>query len=62
MKIIRNCDLKRLQKTKRFTCFRCGCIFEANAGEYRVEEGQREDTYIMNCPICHNRCFGCAER
>ena len=58
MKIIRNGDLENIRQIKFFHCLRCGCIFEAEAGEYHVEEGLREDHYTMDCPVCGNRCFG----
>ena len=33
-------------------CWRCGCEWEANIGEYMLEEGQRESYPVCNCPYC----------
>jgi RNase P subunit RPR2 len=37
---------------KKFKCWRCGCIFEADSGEYRIKE-----TYhvVVKCPECGHR-------
>lgn len=52
MKIIKQGDLKRLDKTKRFSCDACGCIWEANQTEYRPEWGLNDDVIVCNCPTC----------
>ena len=52
MKIIKEGDLLRLYKTKRFECERCGCVFDASAAEYKVVFA-RNDTYrCCICPTC----------
>lgn len=45
--------------TKRFTCERCGCIWEAEKGEYEptpqlavMHDGL--NSYWMKCPTCKN--------
>ena len=35
MKIIKEGDLNKLKKIKRFECKECGCIFEADKNEYK---------------------------
>lgn len=53
MKIIKEGDLKRLDKTRRFECPDCGCIWEATAFEYRREQGRYNETMIgCKCPTC----------
>ena len=54
MKIIKvgNTD----KKTKQFTCDECGCVFEANKGEYRFAN-QMEAMHVgieavCECPYC----------
>lgn len=38
--------------TKRFTCERCGCVFEANVGEYAAGQHLNEKYYYCECPMC----------
>ena len=43
--------------TKKFICTNCGCIWEAEKGEYNVTSylGMMHDglkAYSMNCPCC----------
>lgn len=46
-------DPKRLRKVCRFHCWSCGCMWEADKGEYTVGPGQyNEDVYSMPCPCC----------
>ena len=53
MKIIKDGDLSRLRKTIRFKCHKCGCIFEADMGEYVVRMDQRNgEYYSCGCPTC----------
>lgn len=56
MRIIKQGDLNKLKEIKKFTCFKCGCVFEASNSEYKKEFNQREDnTYFkINCPCCQN--------
>ena len=55
MRIIYNGDVSRLKKTKRFECKYCGCIFEADAGEYAVESWRNVEYYKRRCPTCGNQ-------
>lgn len=42
-----------LNKTKRFECKTCGCIFEADEGEYTHNTHQYNETiYYCQCPNC----------
>ena len=53
MKIIKEGDLKRVSSMRRFECERCGCVWEADASEYRVESDFRNGHYcVMACPTC----------
>ena len=54
MKIIIPGDLKRLNETRQFKCKACGCVFEADKGEYKFQYSQREDLewYEIRCPTC----------
>lgn len=52
MKIIQPGDLRRLDKTLRFTCTMCGCVWDANANEYRIECNRNESMTVCECPTC----------
>lgn len=52
MKIIKPGDINLLKATKRFMCKKCGCIFEADKGEYRSDSQYNEIYYISTCPTC----------
>jgi ribosomal protein S27E len=53
MKIIREGDLERMESMRRFECKRCGCVWEASGGEYRVESDFRNGHFaVMRCPTC----------
>lgn len=41
-----------LNATKRFECKTCGCIFEADRGEYETEEVQIYSYHYCECPNC----------
>lgn len=41
-----------LNATKRFECKTCGCIFEADKGEYETEEVQIYSYHYCECPNC----------
>lgn len=62
MKIIKKGKTKEelkaiLNKTKRFECKTCGCVFEANEDEYEVEEEWIYSTYYCFCPNCGKESF-----
>jgi rubredoxin len=57
MKVIKQGKTKEelkaiLNATKRFECKTCGCIFEADKGEYKSEDVQRYTYYYCECPNC----------
>ena len=39
----------------RFWCSYCGCIFEADIGEYETE-AQFDPVYSCRCPTCERMC------
>jgi hypothetical protein len=41
-----------LNKTRRFECGTCGCIFEADEDEYQYEEDYIYSAYYCKCPNC----------
>lgn len=41
-----------LNKTKRFECTICGCIFEADWDEYTYKFNLNEMMYYCKCPNC----------
>ena len=41
-----------LNETKRFECKTCGCIFEADKGEYTHRTYLNEMVYYCKCPNC----------
>lgn len=41
-----------LNATKRFECSTCGCVFEADKGEYKFEEDYIYSSYYCKCPNC----------
>lgn len=53
MKIIKEGDIRRLNTTRRFECPACGCIWLANASEYRREWDLNDAHIVCNCPTCH---------
>lgn len=61
MKIIKEGNLELLKKYVRFECNHCGCVFEAEKGEYVIHSDQREGTwYSVKCPTCKNTITKCA--
>ncbi|MDE7398976.1 MAG: hypothetical protein K2N06_05545 [Oscillospiraceae bacterium] len=38
--------------TKRFKCANCGCVFEADKGEYRGSFQYNEFYFYCECPEC----------
>lgn len=54
MKIIKKGNLEKPKQIKRFQCDNCGCVFEAEKGEYKyVVATRNEEFYICECPYCH---------
>lgn len=49
------------KKTKQFTCDKCGCVFEADKGEYRFAD-QMEALHdgieaVCDCPHCKSKVY-----
>lgn len=43
---------------RRFTCGRCGCVFEADGNDYRTERDPFNDLYYSTCcPNCGDRIY-----
>ena len=61
MNIIKPGDMSRLDTTKRFECPACGCIWDANASEYRREMDRNGDVFACECPTCKRLSFTLAE-
>lgn len=51
MKIIHPGNKDYPKQIKRFTC-KCGCVFEAEKGEYDVDSQYNETYYTCKCPTC----------
>lgn len=64
MKIIKEGKAKEelekiLKNTKRFECKTCGCIFEANDGEYEPKMIGYDCIYYCECPNCERIAYEC---
>lgn len=61
MKIIKDGDqnkaAKKLKQTKRFECSVCGCVFEADKGEYTPCMNQFDYSAHAECPCCKQRAY-----
>lgn len=57
MKIIKEGNKELLKKTKRFNCDKCGCVFEADKGEYKCYTQYNTDKYYCVCPCCKNDAY-----
>ena len=53
VRIVKEGDMGRVEKMRRFGCRACGCVFEASDSEYRVDMGYKNDLYcVCQCPTC----------
>lgn len=53
MKIIKHGKPPKVKSTvKRFKCENCGCVFEADRGEYRCSSQYNEYYFYCECPEC----------
>lgn len=52
MRIIKEGNPDAVKRRVRFTCRRCGCVFEADFGEYDVDCQYNQEYYSCNCPTC----------
>lgn len=57
MKIIEHGRYPNVSTAKRFKCYRCGCIFEADEKEYsgyiNFDELLKREFFHCLCPECH---------
>lgn len=51
-----NPDRKK-KKTKEFSCKICGCIWEADLGEYSEDWTQHSIPAYCNCPTCGTKTY-----
>lgn len=55
IKIIKPGKLKNPKDTRRFLCLNCGCVFDADRGDYEANDGQYSETvYWASCPTCRH--------
>lgn len=57
MKIIKEGNLNKLMRVKRFKCDYCDCIFTADKNEYIIDSQYNEEYYYCTCPCCNNRAY-----
>lgn len=59
MRIIKDGNVNQLLKLKIFTCEKCGCEFEANNKEYKIDSHRNETYYYAKCPMtgCNNTVY-----
>lgn len=58
MNVIIKGDLDRLRKVQRFECNACGCVFDAEKGEYEDMSDQHNGIIIRClCPTCGRDCY-----
>ena len=48
---------KKRKQTKLFECKICGCVFEADKGEYKGEEARFSLWYSAKCPCCGDKTY-----
>lgn len=53
-RIIKKGDLNKIYKIKTFNCDHCGCIFEADLGDYKRGSQYNEVYYYVPCPYCNS--------
>lgn len=52
IRIIKDGSLKKLNRTKRFACSKCDCIFEADDSSYTTHNWKNELYITVICPFC----------
>lgn len=59
MTVLKEGDCERAKqsvlKTRKFECDFCGCVFEANRGEYKSASQYNCIDYFCKCPCCGYR-------
>ena len=56
MKIIQQGNPDYQKQIRRFTC-KCGCVFEAEKGEYSTGSQYNETYYYCECPTCKSMVY-----
>lgn len=54
IKIIKPGKLKNPKGTRRFLCLNCGCVFDADRGDYEASDQYQTTVYAAICPTCHH--------
>lgn len=58
MKIILNSNSSNDNKPIRFTCSRCGTVFDADRNEYDMSVNFRNEPYcVCSCPKCNSTVY-----
>ena len=52
MKIIKQGNPEIINKPKKFSCSRCGCVFEADKNEYKAGNQYNDIYFYAECPCC----------
>ena len=48
---------KKRKQTKLFECKICGCVFEADKGEYLIRDFRFDVMYYAKCPCCGDKTY-----
>ena len=54
IKIIKPGKFKNPKDTRRFLCLNCGCVFDADRGDYEAFDQYQTPEYVAICPTCHH--------
>lgn len=57
IKIIKPGKIKNPRDTRRFTCLLCGCVFDADRGDYEAFDQYQTTDYAAICPTCHHTTY-----
>lgn len=52
MKIIKQGEIRKLNKMETFDCKFCNCIFEADKTEYKIGMQYNQEYLYIKCPFC----------
>ena len=58
MEIIMQGNTRKANRTIRFTCDNCNCVFEADSGEYRYILTDWGEESSITCLCCGNTVYG----
>jgi len=58
MRILKEGNLENTKRPAIFTCWNCGCKWEANNDEYILQQGQLKPYPVCNCPCCDKSSAG----